>query len=206
MNAAPARGRMPASGRRLGVFGGSFDPVHNGHLAVAALAREHLGLQTVLFVPAGLPPHKLDVVRAPAAHRVAMLRAALAGEPGCVIYRGELLRSGPSYTLDTVRGLLRRYPGRELYLIVGSDTLAEIPTWHRYRELLGRVTLAVAHRPGYGLRPPPQLRGARVVRVPSPEWGVSSTQVRSYLAAGRSCAGLLPRSVRNYVRRHGLYR
>jgi nicotinate-nucleotide adenylyltransferase len=206
MNAAPARRRAPGTGPRLGVFGGSFDPVHNGHLAVAALAREYLGLATVLFVPAGLPPHKLDAVRAPARHRAGMLRAALAGEPGCVIYRGELKRPGPSYTLDTVRGLQRRYPGRELYLIIGSDNLAEIPTWHRYRELLGIVTLAVAHRPGHGFRRPPQLRGARVVRVPSPQWGVSSTQVRSYLAAGHSCAGLLPRPVRDYIRRHRLYR
>jgi len=206
MTPAGTRGDTPGAGPRLGVFGGSFDPIHNGHLSVAALARERLGLGTVLFIPAGLQPHKRDVVQAPARHRLAMLRAALAGERACVIYRGELRRPGPSYTLDTVRSLRRRYPGRELFLIVGSDNLAEIRTWHRYRELLGLVTLAVAHRPGYGSRRPSGLRGARIVRIPSPESGVSSTQVRALLAAGRSCAGLLPRAVRGYIRRHGLYR
>jgi len=191
---------------RIGLFGGAFDPVHNGHLAVAALARETLALPRVLFAPAGLPPHKQTTVHAPAVHRLAMLELALDGVVGCEIYRGELERPGPSYTIDTVRALKSGCPTTEIVLIVGSDNLAEIATWRRYRDLLREVTLGVVHRPGYALRRPAALAQATILRIDSPEWGISSTMVREFVRQARSCAGLLPPGVREYIDTYGLYR
>ena len=191
---------------RLGVFGGSFDPIHNGHLAMATLAREHLGLSHVLFVPAGVPPHKRRTVHAPAEHRLAMLERALDGLGQCSVYRGELDRDGPSYTVDTLAAIADEHPGAELFFLIGSDNLTEIRTWHRYRDILSAVTLCVAHRPGHAARRPRELAGARVTRCPSPEWGVSSTMVREYISRGHSCAGLVPPAVRDYIEREGLYR
>ncbi len=190
---------------RIGLFGGAFDPVHHGHIAVASLARECLELSLVLFAPGGLPPHKQCTVHASAAHRLAMLELAIGHTEGFTIYRGEIDRPGPSYTVDTVRELRGTYPGAELVLIVGSDNLPEIPTWHRYRELLKMVRLCVVHRPGHSLKRPDALRDADVMGIDSPEWGLSSSQVRTLVWQGRSCNGLIPPAVRRYIDEHRLY-
>ena len=194
------------SHERLGVFGGSFDPIHNGHLAMAALAREHLALSHVLFIPAGVPPHKKHTVHAPADHRLAMLQLAFKGVPGTSVYRGEVDRDGPSYTVDTLAAISLDHPEAELFFLIGSDNLAEVPTWRRYREILSSVILCVSHRPGHASRRPSELAGARIVHCPSPEWALSSTMVRAYISEGHACAGLLHPAVRSYIDEKGLYR
>ncbi|MCU0608532.1 MAG: nicotinate-nucleotide adenylyltransferase [Chitinispirillaceae bacterium] len=188
----------------IGVLGGVFDPPHNGHLAIAALAMEFFGLCAVLFVPSGTPPHKSRVT-ASASERLAMLSAAIRGEPGFSIYDRETLHRGVSYTVDTLRELIRLFPGRHIFFIIGSDNLDEIKTWRKYREILSMVTLCVAHRPGYAIRVPASIRSARIAVFPSPEWGVSSTLVREYFSQGLSCRHLVPAKVAAYVAQKKLY-
>jgi nicotinate-nucleotide adenylyltransferase len=190
----------------IGVLGGIFDPLHNGHIALASLACDQLGLDTLYLVPAGVPPHKACSVRASAAHRLAMLRLATAGDKRLRVYGGEVRRGGISYTVDTLRELRRLHPASSILFVIGSDNLAEIPSWRCYREILSMVTLCVAHRPGHPLRRPPALVRAAVRTLCGPEWGVSSTMVRDYLARGCTCRGLVPEPVRRYIARHGLYR
>ena len=118
----------------VGIVGGIFDPVHNGHLAIAGLARDYFGLTTILFIPSGRPPHKSRVT-APAADRLAMLRLAVRNEPAFAVWDGELRRKGISYTFDTLRKLTGEFAGRPIYFIVGSDNLQEIETWRRWRDV-----------------------------------------------------------------------
>jgi nicotinate-nucleotide adenylyltransferase len=188
----------------VGILGGIFDPVHNGHLSIAALARDFFGLSEILFIPSGRPPHK-SCPGATARQRLAMLRRALKGEKRFVLWDGELRRPGISYTFDTLKRLEREFPRRPFYFIVGSDNLGEIVTWHRYREVLSMVTLCVAHRPGHTLAIPRVLRGARIAAFPSPEWDISSTMVRDYCGRGLSCRYLVPDPVWDYISSQRLY-
>lgn len=197
---------MSLTQHRIGILGGSFDPVHNGHLAAAQLAVEHLHLDRVFFVPAGLPPHKPDTVVAPARHRLAMLRKAVVGTPAFVVWDGEIRRGGTSYSIDTLRALSKLHPRAQLFFIIGSDNISEMLTWRNYGSILKLVTVCVAHRPGFAARVPPGLADADIVPLPSPEWGLSSSMVRSYAAKGLSCAHLIPATVRKYIGKHGLYR
>lgn len=190
----------------IGVFGGIFDPVHNGHLAAARLAYDHFNLEKTIFVPAGIPPHKTTTLSVSPAHRCAMLRIALEGESYAGIWEQEVGRPGVSYTVDTLRELMRLHPGSSVYFIVGADNLPEIPTWHRYREILEMATLCVTERPGYSMEIPAALAGAPLLTFPSPQWGISSTLLRSYLAQGYRCKHLLPDGVYEYILHHRLYR
>ncbi len=190
----------------IGILGGSFDPLHCAHLAIAHLACEHFGLEKVLFVPANIPPHKSRTVCAPAKHRLAMLRCAIARERRFAAWDIELRRRGRSYTIDTLRILKKKRPERQVCFIIGSDNLKEIATWHRYRAILPLVTLCVTHRPGYSMRVPAEIREARIHTFPSPQWGVSSSEIRRLLKNGYSCRGLIPPEVRQYIRMHNLYR
>ena len=192
--------------RGIGIFGGSFDPVHNGHLAIASLVRDHLDLSTVLLIPAATPPHKSQTVHATAEQRLTMLELAMEGLTGLRTHKCEIERGGTSYTVDTLALLRDEFPGRELLYIVGSDNLTEIPTWHRYTEILSMVTLCVVHRPGYNMEAGAPLGGARLLSMPSPEWGVSSTMVRRYISQGYSCEGLVPKPVLTYIHHNQLYR
>ena len=191
--------------RHAALFGGTFDPVHNAHLALARTALEALALDEVRWVPAGQPWQKSRAV-SPARHRLAMLELALAGEPRCVIDRIEIEREGPSYTLDTVKTLRAAEPATDWVLLIGQDQYAGLHTWQGWRELLGLVTLAVARWPGA-----PAGANAEVVRagcraVPLPMMDVSATDIRTRVAAGRDISALVPAGVAGYIARHGLYR
>jgi nicotinate-nucleotide adenylyltransferase len=188
----------------IGILGGIFDPLHCGHLAAAKLAQDYFQLEKVLFIPAGTPPHK----RAPFAgprQRLAMLELGIGKTPGFEIWKGELARNGWSYTVDTLRELRKRHPHAPFHFIIGSDNLREIPRWHKFRELLKLATFCVAHRPGYSMDIPPELASFQLKPFPGPEWKLSSTMVREYLANGYSCDFLLPPKVLAYIKRHRLY-
>lgn len=191
--------------KRIGLFGGSFDPPHRAHVALAASALAQLALAEVRWIPAGRPWQKTRTIT-PAQHREAMVRLAIDGEPRFVLDRIELDRAGPSYTLDTVRALQARESGAEWVLLIGADQYAGLHTWQDWRELLARVTLAVANRPGP--HPPPH---AEVLRhphrvVPLAMLDISSTEIRARVARGLPIDDLVPPAVARYIDRHTLYR
>ena len=189
---------------RIGLFGGSFDPVHNAHVALAATALEQLKLDELRWIPVGQPWQKARRL-ADAADREAMVRLAIVGEPRFVLDRSELRRRGPTFTLDTVRELVAAEPGGQWFLILGQDQYASLHTWRDWRELLGRVTLAIANRPGAALAVNPQIAKVEHQAVLLPMMDVSSTEVRRRVAAGESIAGLVPDAVASYIELRRLY-
>jgi nicotinate-nucleotide adenylyltransferase len=204
----------PAAPRRIGIFGGSFDPPHMGHLVLAQTARDALRLDRVLWMPAGDPWQKTGGNQrvTEAAHREAMVRAAIAHQPGFVVDRREIERAGPSYTIDTVRELQQEYPQSTIYLIIGQDQYERLPSWNQWRELLVGVTLAVAGRDGRSVATPRDLLMVwhRVEPIPMPAIGVSATEVRARIAHGEPAAALVPAMVPSvvarYIDQHQLYR
>ena len=193
--------------RRIGLFGGSFDPVHNAHLALARQALAELQLDELRWVPAGNPWQKTRPMT-PAAQREAMLRLAIDDEPRFVLERCELQRAGPSYTLDTVRELQAAVPGAQWFLVIGQDQYRNLHTWHGFEQLLQRVTLAVAQRPGgvAGAAIDPRVRAAHQVALALPPMDVSASDIRARVAAGQDIAALVPPAVALYIRQQGLYR
>ncbi len=190
--------------KRVGLFGGSFDPVHNAHVVLAATALDQLKLDELRWIPVGQPWQKARQL-ADAADREAMVRLAIAGEPRFVLDRIELRRRGPSFTLDTVRELVAAEPGAEWFLILGQDQYARLHTWRDWRELLGLVTLAIANRPGAALAVNAQITKVEHQTVLLPMMEVSSTEVRRRVAAGESIAGLVPGTVASYIEQRRLY-
>ena len=190
--------------RRVGLFGGSFDPVHNAHVALATTALDQLSLDELRWIPVCQPWQKTRRL-APAADREAMVRLAIAGEPRFVLDRIELRRGGPTFTLDTVRELVAAEPGRQWFLILGQDQYASLHTWRDWPDLLGLVTLAIANRPGAAIAVNPQIAKAehRVVRLPM--MNVSSTEIRRRVAAGEPITDLVPDAVARYIEAHRLY-
>ena len=191
---------------RLGVFGGSFNPIHLGHVLAADDVRRGLRLARVLFIPASHPPHK----RGPLAqyrHRLAMTRLAIEQEPGFELCPIEGIRPGPSYTVDTLRELLSLHLGASLYLMVGSDQYRDVASWHRPDLLTGLARVVVMSRPGVEQpRPFPGHEAKRVLFRPVIPVGISAAAIRARLAKGRSVRYMLPVRVAEYVRRHRLYR
>jgi nicotinate-nucleotide adenylyltransferase len=190
--------------RRVGLFGGSFDPVHNAHVALATLALAELRLDEVRWIPVGQPSQKTRRLSA-AADREAMVRLAIAAEPRFVLERIELRRRGPSYTLDTVRELATAEPGNEWVLILGQDQYATLHTWRDWRELVALVTLAIANRPDAAKPANPQIAAVPHQLVNLPMMDISSTEVRRRVATGESIASLVPPAVASYIERHRLY-
>ena len=193
---------------RVGVLGGTFDPVHRGHLALARAAREELALDEVLFVPAGQPWRKEGRVVAPAGHRLAMLRLALEDEPAFAVETMELERPGPSYTADTLEALRAARPDDELFFVIGEDALADLPNWVRPERILELATLAVARRVDVPQAAGERLPGLseRVVRLKMPLLAVSATEIRERVRRGEPIGELVPPTVGAYIREHGLYR
>lgn len=179
------------------MLGGSFDPIHHGHLIVAQALRETLRLDEVRLVPAGTQPFKVGLHQAPAQDRAAMVALAVAGEPGLVADRREVERAGPSYTVTTLRELRAETPQAELLLLVGSDAAAELDAWHEAEALPGLATVTVFHRGGAPAGPP----GAVAV----PAVAISSTDVRARVRAGRSIRYWVPDQVAAYIATRRLY-
>ena len=188
---------------RIGLVGGSFNPIHRGHLAIARAARAALGLDRVVLIPSARPPHKKDTGLAPAEDRLAMARLAAVNEPGLEVSPIELERTGPSYTVDTLRAFRAAHPGAEIFFIIGADTLPELKTWKESSALFSLATFAVAVRPGFEKVSEP---GAKVVTVPIVPDAVSATEIRARVREGKPIDGLVPDAVRDYITAHHLYR
>jgi len=203
-------------GARVGLFGGTFNPVHVGHLIVARAVLEHLGLERMVLIPSANPPHKSPQAVAGAEDRLAMLRLAIADEPGFDLSACEIERPGPSYTIDTVAAFRREWGDKaELHWLIGSDSLSELASWHRVAELVGMCRIVTAARPG---REVPDLSalggrvGERQIQrlrdgiLPTPRIDISASEIRRRVRQGRSVRWLVPTAVAQYIDRRGLYR
>jgi nicotinate-nucleotide adenylyltransferase len=214
-HAAGGHGGGAKAARRIGILGGSFDPIHAGHLSVAQQVAHRLKLDEVILVPAGAPPHKLLRALAPAADRLAMARLAVRGLARLTVSDIEIRREGPSYSIDTVQALKSRLgPGNRYFFIVGADTVADLPDWHRAPEFVTEIDFAVVARPGcepdferveqlLGPAAAEKLRGALVEIEPC---DVSSTLVRQRAAAGEDITGQARAAVAEYIRKKNLYK
>jgi len=218
---------MPDPGAPLGILGGTFDPIHLAHLALARAALERLGIAQVRWIPAGQPPHRAKP-HATAEDRLAMVRLVIAAEPGFVLDASEVHSSGPSYTVHTLERLRRHFgPAKPLVLLMGADAFRGLRTWHRWEEILGLAHIAVATRPGFPLSALDatltdllgrcRLSSADFSQEPTGgiypfelvAGTVSATEVRALIAAGAPDAKLrqlLPAPVLDYIRQHHLYR
>ncbi|CCQ90207.1 putative nicotinate-nucleotide adenylyltransferase [Nitrospina gracilis 3/211] len=221
------------SHEQIGILGGSFDPVHNGHLGLAREARATFSLDRVLFIPAAIPPHKRDRDITPTHHRLEMLRRALENENGFEISEIEIERGGVSYTRDTLEELQSRWPNAQISLIMGADTFRDFSTWKQYDRVLKASHILVASRPGHTLdeaaedmktlisdlpfsyRPEDsdhtrrtffcRQTGRRIALFPIPPEAVSSTEIRDALRRGDAVKKMLPPAVSGYIMTHRLY-
>jgi len=196
--------------RRIGVFGGTFDPVHIGHLVIAEEARVALGLESVVFVPARISPHKLGVRAASGEDRYQMVRLAVMGNPWFAASRVDLDREGPSYTVDTLRTLHAQYDAAQLYFVMGADSLQAFRIWHQPAEILRLTRLIVVSRPGYALDLAaiegelPGIGGCLDL-VDTVSLDISATDLRVRVKQGRPIRYQVPEAVERYILQRGLY-
>lgn len=199
------------TGKGLGILGGTFDPIHIGHLRIAEAVYERIALEQIIFIPAFVPPHKVGQDYAPAEHRYAMTELAVKPYPYFTVSDMELRRSGVSYTIDTLRELRQIYPDKELYFIIGADSVAQLHTWNSINEMLQLATFVAAGRPGYEgvmeevVHHLGVAAAERIMLLHTPEYDISSTEIRTRLHEGASLAGLVPRAVEQYINAHNLY-
>jgi len=197
----------------IGILGGTFDPVHVGHMAVADEAISRLGLDEVLFIPAGKPYLKADVRILPVEYRLKMVKLAIAGKPCFKLSTIEIERKGPTYTVDTIAELRRRFgAGDELFFIFGWDKLIEMSEWHQPGRLISLCRLVAVPRVGYPLPDLNSLEAAipglsqRVIMLDKPEIDISASMIRERVRQGLSISGLVPEAVERYIKEYGLYR
>jgi nicotinate-nucleotide adenylyltransferase len=194
----------------IGILGGTFDPVHNGHLAAARQLRGVADLDQIWLMPNATPPHRTAAPAAPASDRMRMVELAVAGHDGLLPSHIELDRGGVSYTIDTVRELARAYPGQRFVLLVGSDAALQIRTWHEAEALLDIASFVIFNRPETALAPQTLYElgfapaRTRIVHLDTP--AIAAHQVRDRLARGAPIDDLVPSAVADYIRDHALYR
>lgn len=198
--------------KNIGIMGGSFDPIHNGHLAIAAAARQALALERVLFIPNPRPPHKDNRGMSAGHHRMRMVELALADHPHFMPCAIEMERPGTVYSVDTVQELLRRDPEQELYFIVGADALDGLSAWKEPERLLTLCRFVILNRPGSDLLLPadfdPKLAALltqRGVRLEIPPLDISSSDIRARVQSGASISDMLPPAVREYIDEQKMY-
>ncbi len=189
--------------QRIGLFGGSFDPVHLGHLLVAQAAREELDLERLFFIPAAQSPFKPERQPSAAVQRVRLLRLALAGREWCEVDEQELQRGGVSFTVETVREYARRFPKAQLFYLIGADHVPQLPKWREAEALAGLAQFAVIARPGQPVTAlPPPFRGRLLGGFPL---ALSSSQIRERVKAGGDISALVPSPVAEAIANNGLY-
>ena len=190
---------------KIGIFGGTFDPPHVGHLIAAERGIEQAGLDRLLLVPAAIPPHKKGRVRDDGNHRLQMLLRATKGNPCIEVSDRELQRGGVSYTADTLRELHEELPEAELLLMIGMDMLTDFPSWHAVDEILELAELLVLTRPDFPLPQVDKAISLRMHLCKIPEIGLSSSEIRRRIREGKSIRYMVPEAVEEYIRRHRLY-
>jgi nicotinate-nucleotide adenylyltransferase len=197
---------------RIGVLGGTFDPVHYGHLLVAETCREQLGLNEVRFIPAAVPPHKLDERITDGHARADMLKLAVSGYPEFIVDRRELKRTGPSFTVDTLTELQGEFPGAEIFFLMGADSLRDLLTWRDPSRIAQLATLVACNRPGLPPILPSQIVdwvgeeiAPRVISIQIPGTDLSATELRQRARSGRSLRFRTPRAVEAYIQHNAIY-
>lgn len=197
--------------RRIGIMGGTFDPIHVGHLVTADFVMQQLNLEKVVFIPAGIPPHKVQANMASAKDRYNMTVLATSDNPSFTVSDIEIRRKGISYTIDTLKEMNERYFNAELYFIVGTDAVAEIPSWEKASGLLEYCCFVAATRPGFASSVEKSIEffGERardkIIRLDTPELEISSTDIRNRVRQKRSFKYIVPASVELYIKKEGLY-
>lgn len=201
--------------KNIGLFGGTFDPVHNGHLHIARAFADETGLDTVVFLPAGDPYHKLQATQTSAAHRLAMTELAAAEDARFAVSDCDIVRGGATYTFDTVQIFRQQFPAARLWWLLGSDSLMKLHTWKKWQTLVKQTHIAVAMREGDSLGQTPRelhawlgeaLQNGSVRILQAPLYDISSTRIRQDIRNGSLPDGLIPPQVARYIREHGLYR
>jgi nicotinate-nucleotide adenylyltransferase len=200
---------------RLGIFGGTFDPVHYGHLILAECCREQCGLDAVWFLPASVPPHKRDRRLTPAPQRIEMLNLAIAGHPAFSVCTYETDSGGINYSVDTLTRIHEEDPSRELFFLMGEDMHLDLPHWRQPERICELALPVVVHRAGMApldfnclknVTTPQRMEEIRRHQVEMPEIGLSSSEIRRRVAAGQSIRYHTPRAVEKYIETHGLYK
>ena len=201
--------------KNIGLFGGPFDPVHNGHLHIARAFADETGLDTVVFLPVGDPYHKPQATQTSAAHRLAMTELAAAEDARFAVSDCDIVRGGATYTFDTVQIFRQQFPAARLWWLLGSDSLMKLHTWKKWQTLVKQTHIAVAMREGDSLGQTPRelhawlgeaLQNGSVRILQAPLCDISSTRIRQDIRNGSLPDGLIPPQVARYIREHGLYR
>ena len=195
--------------KHIGIYGGSFNPPHMGHLIVCESVRSQLGLDKVIFVPSATPPHKKDLRLALAEVRLEMTKLAVAGNPAFTVSDAEVRRGGTSYTVDTLMEIKKENPQDRLHLIIGADNWIEFDTWKSPEQILDLTDIVVMTRPGFAVdrhaHPPPGQSGRNVRFVEVPQIGISGTMIRLNIKSRRSIKYLVPPDIEGYIQKHALY-